>query len=77
MVQNVIAENVRSIIDKKGLKHRVVAERAGFSDKQFSAILNRRKVIKDVDVAAIANALDVTPNELFGLSEQDSDSGQQ
>ena len=70
MVQNVIAENIRKIIDEKGLKHRAVAARAGFSDKQFSAILNRRRVIKDVDVAAIANALEVTPNELFGIEEK-------
>ena len=69
LVESVIAENVRKIIDRKGLKHRAVATKAGFSDKQFSAILTRRRVIKDIDVAAIANALEVTPNELFGIAE--------
>lgn len=62
-----IIENTRRIIDKKGLKHRAVAERAGFSDNQFSALLHHRKIIKASDVIAIANALEVTPNELFGL----------
>nr|WP_300168403.1 helix-turn-helix transcriptional regulator [uncultured Flavonifractor sp.] len=68
MSQTGIIENTRRIIEKKGMKHRAVAERAGFSEKQFSALLNRRKIIKDTDVIAIANALEVTPNELFGLT---------
>ena len=68
MSQTGIIENTRRIIEKKGMKHRAVAERAGFSEKQFSALLNRRKIIKDTDVIAIANALEVTPNELFGVT---------
>lgn len=70
MSQTGIIENTRRIIEKKGMKHRAVAERAGFSEKQFSALLNRRKIIKDTDVIAIANALEVTPNELFGLTNR-------
>lgn len=70
MSQTGIIENTRKIIEKKGMKHRAVAERAGFSEKQFSALLNHRKIIKDTDVIAIANALEVTPNELFGLTNQ-------
>ena len=66
MVRSVIAENTKQIIEQRGLKQKAVAEMAGFSIQQFSALLNHRKVIKDVDVAAIARALDVTPNELFG-----------
>lgn len=67
MVTTSIAENTKRIIARKGLKHRAVAEKAGFSEKQFSAILCRRRIVKDVDVVAIANALEVTPNELFGI----------
>lgn len=66
MHQSAIAENTRKIIESRGLKQRAVAQKAGFSAQQFSALLNNRKVIKDVDVIAIANALDVTPNDLFG-----------
>ena len=65
MIASVIAENTKRIIAEKGLKNRAVAARAGFSEKQFSALLNHRRVIKDVDVVAIASALEVTPNELF------------
>lgn len=66
MIQSATADNIKQIIAQRGLKQRVVAEKAGFSVQQFSALLNRRKVIKDVDVAAIAKALNVTPNDLFG-----------
>lgn len=69
MVKSVIAKNTKRIINDKGLKHVAVAARAGFSTQQFSALLNNRKVIKDTDVIAIANALEVTPNDLFGVSE--------
>lgn len=66
MEVSVIAQNTKRIINERGLKQKSVGEAAGYSDKQFSALLNGRKVIKDTDVTAIANALRVTPNELFG-----------
>lgn len=72
MIQSAIAENTKRIIELRGLKQRVVAERAGFSVQQFSALLNHRKVIKDTDVVAIARALEVTPNDLFGDTGQSS-----
>ena len=68
---SIVANNTRRIIESRGLKHKVVAKRAGFSERQFSAILTGRRVIKDVDVAAIANALEVSPNTLFGLPDAD------
>lgn len=64
---SVVAENTRRLIKERGLKNNAVAKKAGFSDQQFSAILTHRRVIRDVDVIAIANALEVTPNELFGM----------
>lgn len=42
MIQSAIAENIKSIIERKGLKHKAVAERAGYTSGQFSALLNRR-----------------------------------
>ena len=59
--------NIRSIIDSKGLKHKVIAEKAGYSIQQFSNLLNQRKNIECSDIWRIATALDVTPNELFGI----------
>lgn len=65
MCKSIIAMNTKRIIAERGLKQRAVAEQAGFSEKQFSALMTGRRIIKDVDVVAIANALNVTPNELF------------
>lgn len=66
MEKSLVAENTRKIIEEKGMKHRAVAAKAGFSVKQFSALLNDRRTIRDSDIVAIANALNVTPNDLFG-----------
>jgi len=66
MGTSLIAANTKRIIADKGLKQRAVAAKAGFSEKQFSALMNGRRIIKDIDVMAIAIALNATPNDLFG-----------
>lgn len=67
MYQTCVADNIKRIISEKGYKQTAIAQKAGHSSQQFSAIVCRRKVLKDTDIAAIANALNVTPNELFGI----------
>lgn len=64
---SIIAENTRNIIKEKGLKNKAVAERAGYTEQKFSRILNGQKIIESNDILKIANALDVTPNDLFGI----------
>lgn len=66
-MKSAIADNVKKIIKVKGLKQNALAKRAGYTDKTFSNMLNGRKVITDVDVSNIANALGVEPNELFAM----------
>lgn len=51
----------------QGMYQRTVAERAGFTEQQFSDMLNGRKTIKAEYLPAIAKALEVTPNDLFGI----------
>lgn len=65
-----VSENIKKIIAEKGMKYLAVAERAGYSKQQFSDMMNGRKVIKPCDVGVIANALGVTPNDLYGISEE-------
>lgn len=65
---SIVAENTRRLIANRGLKQKTIAFKAGYDEKEFSAMLNNRKIIRDNDIVAIANALEVTPNELFGLS---------
>ena len=65
-LKSIIAKNIKSIIRKRGLKQNAVGRLAGYDEKMFSNMLNGRKVIADIDVLNIANALGVTPNDLFG-----------
>lgn len=66
----IVINNIRNIIDTKGLKHKAIAEKAGYSIQQFSNILNLRKTIECSDIWRISAALDVTPNELFGITDR-------
>ena len=67
MYMTVVEENIRRILNEKGLKHKVVAVRAGLTPQQFSDMLNGRRNIYDIDVLHISMALEVTPNELLGF----------
>lgn len=64
-VNEIVAPNIIRILKEKGFKQCEIAEKAGYSKQQFSDMLNGRKVIRDFDIANIANALDVTANDLF------------
>ena len=66
-----VPENIIRLIDERGLKQRAVAAKAGYRPQQFNDMLNGRRIIKVIDMLAIANALGVTPNILYGL-EADS-----
>ncbi len=70
MIQSVTARRIGEIIERKGLKRRAVAKAAGYSETQLSAMLHGRKVIRDVEVLAIAKALDVPVGELFEGNEK-------
>lgn len=64
-----VVNNVKLIMNEKGMKQKVVAERAGFSDAEFSNMLNeRRKLIRIEHIPKIAKALGVEPNELYGIA---------
>lgn len=60
-------ENIRKIINDKGLKHKYVAKKAGFKPQDFSNMLNNRKEFKTAYVVPLCNALGITPNDLFGI----------
>ena len=61
----VFVQNIKRLIEVKGLKQCAVANKAGFSEQEFSNMLNGRKFIKVEDVAVIAGAFDATPSDLF------------
>lgn len=60
-----VASNVSRIIDRRGLKKKVVAEKAGYSEQMLSDMLNGRKIIKIIDVKKLEKVLEVDANTLF------------
>lgn len=63
--------NIKKLIDDKGIKQGVVAERAGFTPQEFSNILNdRRKLLRVEHMPAIAAAIGVKVNDLYGIAEK-------
>lgn len=66
-MNSIVAPHVEEIILKKCLKQSAVAEKAGYTKQQFNSMLRGRKVIRDIDIARIANALEVEVNDLFGM----------
>jgi transcriptional regulator with XRE-family HTH domain len=64
-----VIEAVKKVIHDKGMKQCVVAERAGFSESEFSNMLNGRKLLRIEHIPRIANALGIEPNDLFEKAE--------
>ena len=60
-----VAETMAQIIDEKGLRQNAVAANAGYTKQAMNDMLNGRRIIKASDVPRIAEALGVTPNELY------------
>lgn len=59
---------INRIIAEKGLKKCAVAQKAGYSPQQFSDMLKGRRKIHYDDVPKLCEALQITPNELFGYN---------
>lgn len=64
-MNEIVAPNIKRIIKVKGLKQSVIADKAGYTENQFSAMLHGRKIIRDTDIIRITQALDIGVNELF------------
>lgn len=57
-----VHERIRKYIKETGLKQYVIAKKAGFSDKQFSAMMTGRRKIYADDIEKICSALGVAPD---------------
>ena len=66
-----VANRTKKIMKDRKLMQGAIADAAGYNYKTFNNMLNGRKVITDTDVLKIAKALDVTPNDLFGITNGD------
>ena len=64
-----VAENIKAIIEEKGLKQVIIAKRAGCSQQMLSDMLAGRKIIKVSDVVLLSSVLGVDANSLFRRKE--------
>lgn len=64
-----IETRVKALIKEKGLLQKTLAKKAGFTERQMSRLLHGLKPISDNDVLTIANALGVTPNDLYETAD--------
>lgn len=68
----IIPHNITTILKSKGFKQSFIANKAGFSEKQFVDMLHNRKIIRAEYIPKIASALEVTPDDLFRQSEKEA-----
>ena len=68
-----VPDRIAQIIEEKGLKKKVVADRAGISAQNFADIMNGRRLLKVRDIVAFAKVLNVTPAELLPGAQQAPD----
>lgn len=61
----VVPKNLARVINDRGLKQNAVARWAGYSNQQFTDMLNGRRLIKPCDILAISAALGVDVHVLF------------
>lgn len=66
-----IANNIKKIIRKRGMKQYIVAKKAGYSISQFNAMLNGRKIIRAEDIVVLADVLNATPNAILGVKKKE------
>lgn len=65
-----VMENVREIIEERGLLQKKVAKDAGYTVQMFSAMMNGRKQVTDSDISRLTFALNVDANRLFKTHAQ-------
>lgn len=62
---DLVVNNIKRIIAERGLKQKHVAEKSGFTEQEFSNMMNGRKRIDTSYIPCICFALGAQPNDLF------------
>lgn len=66
-----VAAGIDKIIHENGFIQKVIAEKAGFTDQQFSDMLCGRKIIRADYLVPIAKAMRVTIQEIYDAGAPD------
>lgn len=68
--KNVFAENLKSILDERGMTQRDLAEDSGVAVSSISDYLSKRQIPGAVSIINIAYALDMEVSELIDFDER-------
>lgn len=60
-----IFERINAYVKGSGIKQYVIAQKAGYTPKQFSAMMTGRKNVSGDDVERVCAALNVPPEEFI------------
>ena len=69
------SNDVKRIIEERGIKQSFIAQKIGMHPKTFNALLNGRKVFDVIYVVPICEALGISPNELLGFCRHPEEEG--
>lgn len=58
-------ESIKSIIEKRGLKRKAIAEKCGYTEQAFSALMTGRKKLSLDDAVIISSVLGVTLDDII------------
>lgn len=64
-----IIGNLKNTISKAGLKYKAVAAMAGIDEGRFYRIMQGVTELSCEELAAICTALQITPNDAYGIKE--------
>lgn len=60
-----VAEGINKIMEENGYIQRIIAQKSGFTEQQFSDMLCGRKVIRADYLVPIAKAMRVTIQDIY------------
>lgn len=60
-----VCERLKLYIKDRGLKQCAVAKKSGFTENQFSQILNGKRSVSADELEIICNAMNATPNDIY------------
>lgn len=64
-----ISENLKKILDDRGLKQKYLAQKMNISEGVVSNMVNNRKTFDEELIIGVAEALDVDFNTIFGYEK--------
>lgn len=67
---DIFGDNLRDILKEYGMTQRQLAEEAGLTEATISSYINKRKIPSMRAIVNIANALDISTDELINLDDR-------